>query len=133
MKIIIEYTEGGNAISDFYVDRWLEDVLSRDHSHGLIKVSNETPINAVRQAIVDGRISHEEVAFIYKDHILWVNEYGAISNWPDGFCDKNCRFSENILRKAMNKRKKEDRKKDLSNLIGKMILHDIDYDKWYDK
>ncbi len=36
-----------------------------------------------------------------------VNEYGAITDWPEGFFDQSPREAENILRAAVAKRKKE--------------------------
>ncbi len=46
----------------------------------------------------DGNSSFREVQ---------VNEYGAITDWPEGFFDQSPREAENILRAAVAKRKKE--------------------------
>jgi len=41
-----------------------------------------------------------------------INEYGAISDWPEGFFDQSQQQAEEILRAAAMKRKASRRNKD---------------------
>ena len=107
--LIIEYRRDGISISDFDYPFWMGEVKHRIErkTGNELAVSTETLINAVRVAIAEGKIKPEDVAFKFNGEILHVNEYGALENWPRGFCDANLVLSERILTLAMAKHKFE--------------------------
>lgn len=109
--IIIEYCDGGEAVSDFVCGNWLYKVLHvptdpafYDH---VFQVSTSLPIYLVRRAIATGKLSHQLVTFLFGDHKFQANRYGAIMGWPMGFCDMEIHVAEDILRAAMKLRKEE--------------------------
>ncbi len=101
--ITIEYCEDGEAVSDFNVDRWFKSVVNatKDPFESAYrpndKVSTTPPIDRVRVAIANGELSCEDVNFIFNGKIIKSNEYGALSEWPDGFCDVGLKLIEKIL------------------------------------
>jgi hypothetical protein len=109
-KIEIEYRRSGVPVSDFEAEEWLRDVVA-DHLSGgepsLYEVSTSLPIHLVRLAIVTGKLRAEDVAFVHDGKSFSANEYGAITDWPDGFADAGGRVCEKILRAAMAKRRAE--------------------------
>ena len=103
--ITIEYSENGQAVSDFNYKDWLDNVkanVGRDHT---FIVSTSVPIYAVQLAIVRGEIDCSKIVFKYSNEVFQANEYGAIPNRPFGFCDVENKLAEDILRFAMKKRK----------------------------
>ena len=103
--IIIEYTERGQPVSDFNYGDWLDNVKRNIDSDHTFVVSTSVPIAAIRLAIVRGEIDHSKIVFRYSDEVFQANEYGAIPNWPSGFCDIENRFAEDILKCAMRKKR----------------------------
>jgi len=67
--------------------------------------STENIFYALRLLIANGTLPHDRILFVYQGHAFQANEYGAIRDWPEGFSDLTTRFSENIIRAAMQKRK----------------------------
>ena len=104
--IIIEYCEHGTSVSDFNYSDWIYNVKKTTQNHTFC-VSTQLPIDLVRLAIVRGELNHSDVTFLYCGHYFQANEYGAIQDWPEGFCDRITGVSEDILRCAMKKRKQE--------------------------
>jgi len=104
--ITIEYCREGDAISDFACNDWLENILNQEGDMHL-QISTSPPCNALRLAIVQGRIPCEDVMFEFEGKELPPNKYGAIMHWPDGFTDLDCTYSEQILRGAIDMRQAE--------------------------
>jgi len=102
--IVIEYCKDGIPVSDFNYSDWLLTVKNTKADH-IFKVSTSLPIDLVRLAIVRNELNHNNIAFKYCDDVFQANEYGAIQNWPVGFCDREISVSRDILQCAMRKRK----------------------------
>lgn len=103
-----EYCKEGKAISDFdisdfikYVMDCLNDPIIKDMT---FKISTTPPFEAIRLAIVEGKIDFNKIQFLFQGKIITINKYGAIMDWPNGFCDISGITSEKILRGAMNMR-----------------------------
>ena len=117
--ITIEYSKEGRAISDFeyeqevnYIKKRIKNDVSpveyiADKTEEIIIISNSVLVHALRLAIVRGEIDPEQIQFKFKDKTFKANKYGVIMDWPEGFCDIYLYFSKNILRTAMDMRKKE--------------------------
>jgi len=103
--ITIEYTDNGEAVSDFNYSEWLERVKNNVDSNTTFKVSTSTPIFAIRLAIVKGEVDHKKIKFKYNDKESNVNEYGVFNYWPKGFADVTDVLVQNILSTAIKKKK----------------------------
>ncbi len=99
--IDIEYCKSGESVSDFEVEEWfsqiLEDIQMVQDISIYRSVSTTLPIDRVRAAILEGELDYKNVRFVFKDKIIKSNEYGALSEWPDGFCDVGLKLIEKIL------------------------------------
>lgn len=78
--------------------------------------STENIFTAVRLAIVQGLIHHHSVQFAYEDKVFMANEYGAISKWPDGFCDQTVKMATEIARTA-NRKLTQQRERDRQEML----------------
>ena len=107
MKVLV-YEMDGEAISDFGV----EDTLSyiKTYETRLFSYSIENIFNRVRLGIASGELNVDEWGFVFNGKKLPLNNYGAIPDWPDGFCDYNMSVCEQILRKALEKKRAERKK-----------------------
>lgn len=106
--IIIEYCRNGEAISDFNYQDFIKSIkksISKTHNkrefpeitEGLFRVSTSLPISAIKLEIAKGNINHKEIQFKFKDKLFQPNKYGAILDWPDGFCDIEAKIMEENL------------------------------------
>ena len=114
--LYIEYCATGHPVNDFELDNEVSWVMSHvcdeqkkitDEADEFLYYSTENIFNRIRLEIVSGNISENDIIFVYEDVQFPVNRFGAIMNWPNGFCDVNIRMSESILRKALSKKKIE--------------------------
>ena len=113
--ILVRYAEWGTAVPDKGVQNWAKMIQSaieinrgNKNRDVVFCVSNSLPFTFLRLLIVQGKINHQEIKFLYhngdKDLHVSVNEYGAITDWPTGFCDMEQDVVEELLKTAMNKR-----------------------------
>ena len=92
----IEYCVDGEAISDFYIQDKVREIAQGSKKN--FKFSTENIFTAIRLAVVQGIINHDEIVFKFGNEKINVNKFGAIPNCPKGFCDLNVSLSEAILR-----------------------------------
>lgn len=105
MKTVV-YCKEGVAVSDFDAEDWVE--LFKKAADGTVyKVSTSLPFDIIRREIVKGNIAFESVEFEFEGKKIPINKYGAIPNWPRGFCDKVNGVAEDIIREAVKMRKAE--------------------------
>jgi hypothetical protein len=69
--------------------------------------STDNVFFAIRLAIVEGKVSHEEVRFEFEDSVFFANRFGAAPGAPSRFCGYTGNVAERIIRLATNKRKAE--------------------------
>ena len=107
--ITMEYCMEGEAISDFEVEAWVDAVIDQERKAHFkhYKVTNSIPFSAIRLAIVQGRIPCENVTFFFDGKEIRPNKYGAVQDWPKGFCDKEVGYMEQTMRLAVNMRQAE--------------------------
>ena len=102
MTLYIEYCAQGKPVNDFGLDAEFDFLLRSQNQHFgsefIFQYSTENIFNRVRVGIVSGEISQEDVVFIFQGKEFSPNEYGAITNWPNGFCTLNGDMAEQILR-----------------------------------
>jgi len=105
MKTVI-YCKEGVAVSDFDAEDWVE-LFKRAKDGTISKVSTSLPFDIIRREIVRENISFESVEFEFEGKKIPINKYGAILNWPRGFCDKSGDVAVDVIREAMKIRKAE--------------------------
>jgi hypothetical protein len=102
--IKIEYCQDGAPVSDWAVSDWVYNVKKNKDADHTFRVSTAPPIEAIRLEIALGNLAPEEVTFSYCDLLFQANKYGAITDWPVGFCDRGAAYAEDILRAATKRR-----------------------------
>jgi len=107
--LTIVYSGIGDSVNDFRLDDeiYLINKMIASWDEYILYYSTENIFTRIRLEIISGNISCDNIQFEYEGENLPVNRFGAIMNWPNGFCDVNIRMSESILRKAINKKKLE--------------------------
>lgn len=105
MKTVI-YNKDGMPINEFEIEDWVERFKeSKDGSK--YTLSTSLPFDIIRREIACGNIDPDLVIFAFKNKIIKINRYGAIKDWPRGFCDKSCDIAEEIIKKAIEIRQNE--------------------------
>lgn len=113
-------TSRWTAVADGYVDELVDDLVSlnkdqqfKDYTFLDLKnnrvdmtmeYSTENIFTGLRLAVVQGRLDHNLIKFRFNGADVIVNEFGAITKWPNGFCDSNTNKSVEIIKLAMKKR-----------------------------
>lgn len=118
-KIEITYDPlNGHAVADGECQTVVDNIVLqyRDKMVGRIARTYSTSLifDMLRLEVVRGNIKHTDIIFMFEGKEVVVNEYGAIVDWPRGFCDHHGDVAENIIRLAakmmeaeIEKRKKE--------------------------
>lgn len=99
----------GIAVPDGMVESEYRNII-RLKDNGLPLMSSYSTDNIfgyVRLQIALDKLDCNSVQFCYNGQIFKANEYGAIPDWPNGFCDYMPRLAEQIISTAMAKRKKK--------------------------
>lgn len=107
-KIHIKYSPDGIAISDARAEFLVIDLIEFYQMEGFsyAHVSTENVIQFMLTHIIKDNLG-KIVVFEYNGEFFTPNEYGALHDWPKGFCDTIQKtLSERILL-AMKKRKAE--------------------------
>lgn len=114
IKFTLEYTQSGKAISDFLVQAEASKIaniingLKPGVQFEVVKpYSTSNIFTAIREKIACGELDPTTICFRYNEQDIVINKYGAIPEWPEGFCDIESTMAESIIRHAMEKRKKE--------------------------
>lgn len=114
--IYITFGAAGEAISDFdaewraaqVVRRYRDALRERDGDATFFEhYSTANIIGEFRLLIQQGAIDCSEVTFTYHTYRFQANKYGAIPDWPEGFCDHSMHTAQKILRGALEMRRAE--------------------------
>lgn len=98
----IEYSPTGVPISDTEAEKFVLEFIEQDVKE--IAVSTANVIYAARALSLEKGFS---IQFKFEGKVLVPNEYGAIHDWPKGFCNKEGDWAARVLKFAVEKRKKE--------------------------
>lgn len=112
----------GRAIPDGQVENeWNRIVRLKDSGLPLMtEYSTENIFTYARFQVVAGHIFDDEIVFRFEDKDIHINRFGAITEWPEGFCDSVVRMCEDILTLA-TKKSKEERARELAAMPKKTI------------
>jgi len=87
LKVI--YHVDGLVVADKMAMETARDIINRykDKEINRIKVANELVFLALRLCVKNGKISNKDICFVYGDTEIFIDRYGYLDEWPDGFCD----------------------------------------------
>lgn len=116
--LIIKYCPEGEPVNNFNYQRWLEDTLMDYHQckdkDMVVVVSTELPMLAMRKAIVEERLPHDQVLLRIKDKDFTISEFGDIQGFDLDFnyidptyelvCDIRRKSRQKIIQKGREKR-----------------------------
>jgi hypothetical protein len=94
-ELRIYYQKNGKAVSDFEIEEWFDNLRPwwekepkpTDNASLNVYVSTSPPIWRVLLAIVEDELDCNEVVFIFEGKELRSDPYGAMKDWPKGFCE----------------------------------------------
>ena len=103
--IIVTYDYNGLAVSDFNVETTYRNIIKFMDVAQAYCFSTSPIFTRIRLGVVRGELDCNEIQFAFHYVDIPINEYGAIVNWPKGFCDSDIDMSEKIMKAAMKLRK----------------------------
>jgi len=101
LKII--YCEQGNSYSDFNLLENAQFIINEyllcknDSRDIIIKVSTSNIIQALRVLISRGKLSIDEIYFIFNEYEMFINENYEFTKRPIGFIDWEQKFVREII------------------------------------
>jgi len=117
-KCIFEYSPKGIAVPDFEVKQLVTEYVKYIDKHlkydGWANYHEESPVFfystsniffALKERVAIGELSCDSLIFRFNGKDIPINEYGAIIDWPDGFCDLETSLAESTLRAASARRR----------------------------
>lgn len=109
---IFEYSPKGIAVPDFEVKqlateyvRYITGWLNYDGESPIFFYSTSNIFFALKEKVAIGELDHNSILFRFNGKDIPINEYGAIIDWPDGFCDLETSLAESTLRAAQVRRR----------------------------
>lgn len=109
---IFEYSPKGIAVSDFEVKqlaneyvRYITGLLNYDGESPIFSYSTSNIFFALKEKVAIGELDHNSILFRFNGKDIPINEYGAIIDWPDGFCDLETSLAESTQRAAQARRR----------------------------
>lgn len=107
--ITINYCKNGIPMSDFEARQYVSNIIKEFHEFKTtfnIETSSENVVNSFRLAIVEDKISINEIIFKYENNVLQLTEYGTFETFPKGFIDINTSIARYIVKAQSIKRRK---------------------------
>lgn len=95
--ITIEYSENGQAISDFNCDKYIKNIQELIFIDRHYAVSSSIVILAIRAAIARKELDHEKIRFKFNGQFLYPDKNGRIEYWPEGFCNFDLKFMDDLI------------------------------------
>lgn len=109
---IFEYSPKGIAVPDFEVKqlateyvRYINGWLNYDGESPVFFYSTSNIFFALKEKVAIGELDHTSILFRFNGKDIPINEYGAIIDWPEGFCDIDISLAESTLRAAQARRR----------------------------
>lgn len=89
----------GKSVPDGKVQSWVETFISDALTHNVkaCKVGSELMIHAIRLAIKQGKLDHNDVVFVFEGEEIKSDKDGRMFHWPLGFCDHYESFLSKLL------------------------------------
>ena len=87
-KLIVEYDpENGQAFTDNEAKRVCRLCNKKQTITPHIVIGNELLITLFRCVIVEEKIEHTKIEFLFKGKIIEISKWGNCKEWPKGFYD----------------------------------------------
>lgn len=97
MTINVRYdATKGRAIADGDVEREYNQLAVA--ARATVCYSTDNIITRIRVGIAEGDLSPEDVTFLFEDHEMHTNKYGALEDQPRGFCDTTLDLLSRLVR-----------------------------------
>lgn len=93
-KLIVEFNgDNGVALPDNKSQQYVDDVILNREITPYVTIGTDLLITLFRCAVVEKKIKHTDLKFMFKNKIIDVGKYGTCREWPKGFGD----VSDNAL------------------------------------
>ena len=87
-KLIVEYDpDNGLAFTDNKAKEYMYYAIKNRSITPHIIIGNELLITLFRCAVVERKIKHTEIKFLFKGKIINISKVGRCDEWPKGFGD----------------------------------------------
>lgn len=98
--LIVAYSDTGKPYADTTVEQMARktyDTYKNLSANAMmtIYVSTENIITAFKMLVAEGYIPHTEIEFRFNDELITIDNLGALSHYPKGFCSIE---AENLYR-----------------------------------
>ena len=80
-------------------------MLNYDGESPIFSYSTSNIFFALKEKVAIGELDHNSILFRFNGKDIPINEYGAIIDWPDGFCDLETSLAESTQRAAQARRR----------------------------
>lgn len=97
LKVI--YHKDGDLVADKEAMDTAIRLISRynDREINRIKIANESVFQALRICVKRELINHKDICFKYDGVEIFIDKFGYLSEWPDGFCDVFEKMMEEMI------------------------------------
>lgn len=103
-KLTVEFDgDNGAALPDNKSQRYVDDVIANRTTTPYVVIGTGLLLDLFRCAVVEKKIKHTELKFMFEGAIINVDRYGACKKWPEGFGDVSIEALETLLGGNINR------------------------------
>lgn len=96
-KLIVEYDpDNGLALPDNKSEDYVKNVIENSVEQHVV-VGTELFVDLFRCAVVEKKIKHTKIKFLFKGETIDIDKYGTCREYPEGFNDVNTNVLSRIL------------------------------------
>lgn len=97
-KLIVEYDpDNGVAFPDNKSEDYVENIIETPVKQRIV-IGTELLVELFRCAVVEKKIKHTEIKFLFKGEIIDIDKYGTCREYPKGFGDVNINVLSRLLK-----------------------------------
>jgi len=87
-KLIIEFNgDNGIALPDNKSQEYVDEVIANRATTPYVVIGTELLLILFRCAVIEKKIKHTDLKFMFKEKLIDVGKYGTCREWPKGFGD----------------------------------------------
>ena len=97
-KLTVEFDgDDGVVLPDNKSQKYVDDVIANKATTPYVIIGSDLLLALFRCAVVENKIKHTDIKFMFEEKIIDVDKYGMCREWPKGFGDAGIDALETLL------------------------------------
>lgn len=85
-KLTVEFNgDDGVVYPDNKSQKYVDDVIANRATTPYVVIGSDLLLTLFRCAVVEKKIKHTDLKFMFKEKVIDIDKYGTCREWPKGF------------------------------------------------